>query len=314
MRVGPQNTIAGGTILLLAFALTAPVNGAEDDASAAAAAADVSAPPAASGNASTVRSRPEGATQQNVVHPLDPVLRQATVALQRFDQQIRDYECLMIKRERITGQLTPHQFLRLKVRERQQQGDQLETPFSVYARFLKPKSVEGRELLYVENQRNGDLLARRGGPQLPNLTLQLDPRGTLAMSESRYPITHIGIRNLITQMIERVEEQMEHGDCDVQFFDEAKLDGRPCEHIVVRQRSSEHPFHTVRVLIDKQLRLPVYFASYSWPDASDGQPVLEEEYVYTKLKLNPGFSDLDFDRENPHYRFLKLAPEQTAAK
>ena len=35
----------------------------------------------------------------------------------------------------------------------------------------------------------------------------------------------------------------------------------------------------------------------------DGEPVLEEEYTYTDVRVNVGLTDLEFDPDNPEYDF-----------
>ena len=58
-----------------------------------------------------------------------------------------------------------------------------------------------------------------------------------------------------------------------------------------------------RVFIDDELRLPVRYEAYDWPDKQDGQSELIEEYTYLNMKINVGLTDSDFDIHNPAYRF-----------
>jgi hypothetical protein len=59
------------------------------------------------------------------------------------------------------------------------------------------------------------------------------------------------------------------------------------------------------VFIDKQLDLPIRYASYDWPAKPGETPPLFEVYTYTRLKLNVGLTDVDFDKTNPKYDFPK---------
>ena len=61
------------------------------------------------------------------------------------------------------------------------------------------------------------------------------------------------------------------------------LDGRIVRHVV----------------IDNEYRLPIRYAAYLWPTTPGGEPPLEEAYTYVNLKINNGFTDFDFSRENP---------------
>jgi hypothetical protein len=71
-------------------------------------------------------------------HPLTPVLRWARA--RRGDvARIHDYECTLVKRERVGTSIVGPQYLFLKLRQE---------PFSVYQRFLAPPEVRNREVIY----------------------------------------------------------------------------------------------------------------------------------------------------------------------
>lgn len=249
-------------------------------------------------------------------HPLDPVLEYAQVGYARMKNDIRDYSCVLIKRERVEGKLVSYQHLEGKIRHRQQESGKVTQPFSVYLKFLAPSKVKGREVLYVEGANDGDLIARRGGQRLASLTMRLEPTGRLAMEGQRYPITEIGILTLVKRLVEVMEEDIQLGGApDVQFFDDAKLGGRSCTHIqVIHPTRGDHRYHMARVFIDKEMNVPVYYAAYDWPATEGGKPVLLEEYAYTSVKLNVGLSDLDFQRSNPKYGFSDDSDEERVAR
>jgi len=233
-------------------------------------------------------------------HPLAPVLAYARAGYLAIDEDIRDYTCILTRRERVSGKLNAYQHIFIKIRHESQTR-----PFSVYLRFLSPAEVKGREVLYAEGQRNGDILVRRGGNRLPNMTLQLDPTGRLAMEENRYPITEAGFKMMVKRIIEVLEEDLPHRDVQVTYFKNAKLNGRNCTHfqVVHPVRRQGIRYHMARVLVDNELQVPVYFASYDWPQREGGKPVLLEEYIYSNVRLNVGLTDKDFDRSNPDYGF-----------
>ena len=64
-----------------------------------------------------------------------PALRWAKSGLQDVEK-IEDYSAVMVKRERIDGELRDPEYAYAKVRHR---------PLSVYLRFLKPENLAGRE-------------------------------------------------------------------------------------------------------------------------------------------------------------------------
>lgn len=236
-------------------------------------------------------------------HPLAPVLAYARTGYRRIERDVQDYTCLLTRRERVAGKLNGYQHLFVKMRH--QRNDE---PLSIYLRFLNPTDVKGREVLYVEGQMNNDILVRRGGTRLPNMTLQLDPAGRLAMEENRYPITEIGVKQMVLRIIEVLEEDLADNEVQVKYYKNAKLNGRDCTHFEV-----VHPFrregiryHKARVFVDNELQLPVYFASYDWPKEQGGNPLLFEEYVYSDIRLNIGLTDRDFERSNPEYGFSTI--------
>ncbi len=236
---------------------------------------------------------------------LQPLIEFARKAQRRFKTEVDEYTCLLVKRETLEGSLEPTQYVRLKIRERRVDGDRLIQPQSLYAKFLKPDEVAGREILYVETERDGDLLVRRGGTRLPNLTLELKPDGRLAKQQSNYSILQTGIRPMLEQILDRMESKIDPTNIQIRYFADAKVDGRPCQHIEVSQlkRGPDSTFQVAKVYIDHELELPVYFSSYAWSDDLDGEPVLQEQYALTKIDLHAKLVDLDFDRTNPAYKF-----------
>lgn len=236
---------------------------------------------------------------------LTDVLKTAKAALQQFDQQVSDYTCLLIKRERIDQVLHDHQYIWMKVRERQKVDQELVTPLSIYARFLKPPSLAGREVLFVENQRNGFFLTRRGGPRFPNMTLLINPTSPLARRESRYPIHQAGLRSMLRELVTRLQAEEQEGTALLRLSHDATFEGKACTRFEVMQteRRADSDYMIARVLMEDESQIPVYFASYDWPASPEGRPVLQEEYMFTRMSLNPGLTDKDFQRDNEEYKF-----------
>jgi hypothetical protein len=117
-------------------------------------------------------------------------------------------------------------------------------------------------------------------------------------------------------LMERMRDDMRFADAKVTFFQDAKLGGRACTGVeaVHATERPEYTFHRAVVLIDKELKLPVGYAAYWWPEEKGGKPVLLEEYYYTNIKLNVGLTDADFDRDNPEYKFFERDGADSAAE
>jgi len=229
-------------------------------------------------------------------HPLMPALRWAKMGHQQLSEDVRDYSCTLVKRERIDGELGEHQYMFVKVRH---------APFSVYTYFLKPKKVKGQEAIYVEGSNEGKLLAHGVGLQAVIGTLSLDPESTLARRDNRYPITELGIRRLTERLIEVAEHDTQFGECEVKLNRKAKVNKRPCICIEVKHPvpRREFLFNMARIYVDNEYNLPTRYESYEWPQDPQGDPVLVEEYTYVDLKFNNGFTDRDFDIRNESYGY-----------
>lgn len=240
-------------------------------------------------------------------HPLQKPLQIARELREHIRENIRDYSCVLVKRERVDGKLRNHEYIFAKVRH-EQQVDNSSVPLGVYLSFLGPSSVKGREVLYVQGENDNQLIARNGGKRFAYVVTSLDPTSTTAMHGNRYPITEIGFLRLADRLIELAEHNIEADgelrDCHVQFYEGSRVDDRPCRCIEVKypQPREGLQFHLARVFIDEELRIPVRYEAYEWPTAESEEPPLLEEYTYTRIRLNHGFSRVDFDRTNVAYR------------
>jgi outer membrane lipoprotein-sorting protein len=127
----------------------------------------------------------------------------------------------------------------------------------------------------------------------------------MAMQGNKYPITQIGVKNLVRRLIEVGTQDMKYGECDVTYRKNAKVNDRVCTIIEVT-----HPvprrnfiFHKALIYVDDQLNLPIRYEAYTWPKTQGGPPELDEEYTYLNLKVNVGLTDADFEPANPNYHF-----------
>ena len=102
---------------------------------------------------------------------------------------IHGYCCTLVKREWVKGQLIGPHYMAIKVRQK---------PFSVYLRYLAPRDVRNREVIYVDGQNQGKLLAHGTGTQQRLFgMIALKPTGPIAMHDNRHPLTELGIQRLV---------------------------------------------------------------------------------------------------------------------
>jgi hypothetical protein len=232
----------------------------------------------------------------NLEHPLTPVIKLAKDAYANMEANIQDYSATLVKRERIGNVLGDSEYMFVKVRQK---------PFSVYTYFLSPDKKKGQEAIYVEGKNGGNIVGHGVGIQKMVGTVRLNPLSHFAMKDNRYPITEIGLFNLTNKLIEIGEKDMLKGECEVKSAPGAKIKDRPCTLIEV-----VHPvprrdflFHKARVFYDDQLKIITRYEAYDWPAQPGGKPQLTEEYTYVDLKINNGFTDADFDENNPAYGY-----------
>lgn len=248
----------------------------------------------AAGDVAPQPVRPEAAPG---THPLDPAIALAKEVRAHL-AQVADYTATFEKRERIGATLGEPQRIQLKLRHQ---------PLSVYLNFKTPAAVEGREVIYVAGQNNGNLLVHVPGLLTSQLgTLELDPNGYLAMQGERYSITHIGLLGLVDQLIERGERDRRLGaEMKVEFTENVEVAGRKALRIDVSYLEHHPSLEGSRavVYLDTERKTPLRYEGYGWPEKPGEAPPLVEEYTYSDIQFNVGLTDLDFDKSNPAYAF-----------
>ena len=223
-----------------------------------------------------------------------------------FDRlaKVSDYTATFFKQERLGGELNEEDVTQLKVRH---------SPFSVYMKWLVNEA--GKDVLYVQGQNDDNMLVRQVGWKARLLPeLNLDPSGRLAMSESRHPVTEVGLLPLINNLISyRRLDMKENKTVRCQVYEEELINDRPCYRFVIEydDPTVSAVYRKSEQYIDKDLSLPVEVLNYTWPEHHQegwgcdevDEATLIEYYGYSDIKLNAELADLDFDRTNKEYGF-----------
>lgn len=227
-------------------------------------------------------------------HPLDAPLELARASLKALDA-VKDYEAIFIKKEMVNGIMYPHH-MRLKHRL---------SPFSVYMLYLKMH--QGREVIYVEGQNNGNLVAHETGIAGLIGAIQIAPNSPQAMAEGTNPITRIGMPKMVEGIIDQWERERPYGadEIEVKYYPNAKLGDRACQVIESKYLAPRKHFkyHMSRLYLDKETNFPVRIEQYGFPPTANGRPPLVGEWTYKDIKANVGLKDIDFDVRNPSYNF-----------
>jgi len=241
-------------------------------------------------------------------HPLQPLIQTAQAGLATIHEDISDYKATLAKREQVNGEIREYEYIFTKVRHQKRDANgNVTVPFSVYMRFLAPKSLEGREVIWVEGRNNGKMVAHEGGV-IGLISVWIKPTSAIAMRGNRYPISDVGIENLLGQLIKRAQMDIPISrteDFQIQTFPHAKVDGRDCTciRIIHPQRKPHFDYYEARVFYDNELNVPIRYVAWDWPAQPGGRPVLLEEYTYKNLQLNSGLTDADFNHQNEKYNF-----------
>ncbi len=225
-------------------------------------------------------------------HPLAPGLRLAVESRRALDK-VDDYSASFFKEELVGKKRVNHQ-LTLKIRE---------TPFSAYLRYENPH--KGREAIFVSGKNGDKMLAHGTGIEAIVGTLELDPSGDRALEESRYPITNIGMRNLLELTIAQWNSELNIPDVKVRYFPNAKVANVECR-VFESSYDKKHKgvkFHMTRLYVGKKTAFPVRVEQFDFPTKTGAKPAILEQYTYLNVKANGGLKDIDFDVKNPGYDF-----------
>jgi hypothetical protein len=233
----------------------------------------------------------------------EAILQLTQEGYDRIQNEIQDYTCVLVKRERVARTLRDYEYIVAKVRHERRVDGRL-VPFSIYLKFLAPEDVKGREVLYVAGQNDGKLIARKGGLRFAYVTTEVDPTSDVALRDNRYPITEFGFENLVRRFIEHAEGSS-LDDCTIDLLEGSKVDGRSCLGIQItkNRRTDEAQFYFARVYIDQELQIPIHYEAFDWPATAEAEPRLLEQYTFRNVRLNVGLTDADFKRDNPAYGF-----------
>lgn len=223
-----------------------------------------------------------------------------------INRQFGTYACIVTMRETVRGELQDMRRAQMIFRAE---------PFSVYMKYITPDDIVGREMIYVEGQNYGKIIATKGGyrPTLARITRAIKPDSQMARSESNHSLKELGIASMMKQLLDVAYSTEQFPDCKIEFIENASIDDRACTVIQITHepKSDVFPFYKGQVFIDNQYQVPVRFVCYNWPDSS-GIVTIREEFTYTNIIPNITVTDSDFDYRNPRYGFKKnltITPE-----
>ena len=164
------------------------------------------------------RAQPLLEHQEPEVERIETLLTEASNAM----AAIYDYRGVLVKKERFGDELVE-----------QRLAFKFARPFRVYVKYLEPHP--GREGIYIHGSNRGRLRAHRGS--VPDLMVNLDPRGRIAMLDNHHPITDFGLENMLEVASRNIRKAIQRRDATVRLTDGGMLNGEPTWRIDMESHS-----------------------------------------------------------------------------
>jgi hypothetical protein len=249
----------------------------------------ISAPPSAPPTA----PQPMDPSTTNVVEspssPMDEPVRLIHEA-QKAYQSIRDYTCLLVKRERVNGVLPPETVMDMKVRTQ---------PFSVYLKWIQPRNEAGQEVCYVAGRNDGKMRVHPKGV-LGSFAgfVSLDINDPRVRQTSRRSITEAGIGNTIERFVRAWETERRDNLTTQVHIGEYEYNHRRCvrvETIHPNNANGHFLYYRDVIYFDKETHLPIRLEFYDWPRQTGDAGQMVEMYSFANMRINVGLGEEVFN-------------------
>ncbi len=250
---------------------------------------------------------------------------------------IRDYTAVMVKQERIDGELNDIETIEFKFRK----------PGDIYMKWLG-ETNKGQELIYRPGKNENKIIAHKGG-FWSFLTGKMEPMSNMAMKNQHHPIMVAGVGPTTKIVLRDLKKGTKNNDISSRYMGVVDLGGEKAYHFEtlfpnpVKEASFTHTakegetlwdladrydiaMYSIR-LMNKELEpseeldagtevtIPEYYCTKSniyigketmvivKTESYDQHGDLYEMYHYRDIKLNVGLTDIDFDTGNSEYEF-----------
>ena len=194
-------------------------------------------------------------------------------------ERVTDYVCVYEKVERAISK-GEQQTIRFSFRK----------PLDVRMEWVDIRGNIDQTAVYRQGLNDGKVLARQNS-LLGMLAgkLRLDPNESLALSDSRHPITEVGIGKII----DRAQHDAATPGVDTHFVGEEAIDGRPAYNFEFAATGDEAVggLATARkavIWIDRGLKLPIKLELY------DSANTLLERHQFKQVRVNQKLGDKVF--------------------
>ena len=205
-------------------------------------------------------------------------------------QKVQDYECLLVKQERVNGILFPESMVTMRGRCK---------PLSLYLRWEGTGPDKGMEVSYVEGRNQGMMRVRPPGLLGVLGFWSVSTRDPRVFEKNRHSITEAGLGTLLETTSHYWEMERRLDRTEVHISDD-QIGGRICTRIeTIHPDRNAGPYYGYRCVlwIDKTTLLPLGAEMYDWPRIGGNKNGdLLESYRYLNLRFNIGLGDSAFVR------------------
>ncbi len=200
--------------------------------------------------------------------------------------KVKDYTCVMHKRERIKGKVQPYHDMFTKFRK----------PMDIYMKWVGGPYT-GREVMYRPGHYDNKLVAHDAGIK-GIITVKLDPNGSLARADSNHSIEETDLGHTVQTIYNNLSRGLENNDIKLKFLGLQKI-GKMDVYVVeswMTKGKGYYSYHSINAH-DVTTGLPMKSVNY------DENDELFESFEWREFKPNVGLTDEDFNIENPDYNF-----------
>jgi hypothetical protein len=218
------------------------------------------------------------------------VVDRLVAAMVSAERATKTWTFVLERQELVDGEMMPAERMQVSFQK----------PFAVYAKWIGAVD-NGQELIFKKGW-NGDQLMVNPPGLVP--TLNLDPRGAVAMRGNRHPILDLGFPFLVGRIAADHQLARAHpGSATVEDLGPRTVSGRAARCYRSTLPKDQYPSlyaYKAEICVDTALNLPTEVKVW---DKVGGSVQLVERYTFSAVKVNPSLDPLTFDPENPAYGF-----------
>jgi hypothetical protein len=205
--------------------------------------------------------------------------------LKHCEQEVRAYQLIMQKQERLQGRLQNKEVIEVAFRDQ---------PYSVAMHWIEGARKADR-VAYVVGENEGLMLAHPtgvAGKFVKSVKRQVDSEE--ARESGRYTLDQFGFKNSLKRILASMQEAKNKQQLRVEFQGEAKVfesDQRVCFKLK-RTFSQPDPDGTqeLTLYVDREKYLPLGIVVKGKVDPATGNRELLGEYFFRDVRLNPSLS------------------------